>query len=227
MDILLVDGYNIIGAWPELNSLKKKELSAARDRLVEIMAEYQAYTGYRVIIVFDAYFVSGTQKKYQNYKVEVMFTKESETADERIEKLAITLNNRKTQVHVATSDYTEQWAIFGQGALRKSARELLTETNLIEKKIEKRSGGKGKGNDMGGRREDMGKREGEGVNDGGEGEWGGCLCGTWVSYPAPVPRTSRPTPVARALRSVITPCDVEMMAMPRPFITRGMSSLLL
>ncbi|MEH7442745.1 NYN domain-containing protein [Bacillus sp. JJ1122] len=137
MDILLVDGYNIIGAWPELNSLKKKELSAARDRLVEIMAEYQAYTGYRVIIVFDAYFVSGTQKKYQNYKVEVIFTKESETADERIEKLAIALSNRKTQIHVATSDFTEQWAIFGQGALRKSARDLLTETNLIEKKIEK------------------------------------------------------------------------------------------
>jgi uncharacterized protein len=137
MDILLVDGYNIIGAWPELVSLKKRELSAARDRLVEIMAEYQAYTGYRVIIVFDAHFVSGTQKKYQNYKVEVIFTKENETADERIERLAIELSNRKTQIHVATSDYTEQWAIFGQGALRKSARELLNETNLISKKIEK------------------------------------------------------------------------------------------
>jgi uncharacterized protein len=137
MDILLVDGYNIIGAWPELVSLKKKELSAARDRLVEIMAEYQAYTGYRVIIVFDAYFVSGTQKKYKNYKVDVIFTKENETADERIERLAIELSNRQTQIHVATSDYTEQWAIFGQGALRKSARELLYETNLISKKIEK------------------------------------------------------------------------------------------
>ncbi|MBT2683694.1 NYN domain-containing protein [Bacillus sp. ISL-37] len=137
MDILLVDGYNIIGAWPELVSLKKRELSAARDRLVEIMAEYQAYTGYHVIIVFDAHFVSGNQKKYKNYKVEVIFTKENETADERIERLAIDLSNRKTQIHVATSDYTEQWAIFGQGALRKSARELLNETNLISKKIEK------------------------------------------------------------------------------------------
>ena len=137
MDILLVDGYNIIGAWPELVSLKKKELSAARDRLVEIMAEYQAYTGYRVIIVFDAHFVSGTQKKYKNYQVEVIFTKENETADERIERLAIDLGNRQTQIHVATSDFTEQWAIFGQGALRKSARELLNETNLISKKIEK------------------------------------------------------------------------------------------
>ena len=138
MDILIVDGYNIIGAWPELIELKNKDLSAARDRLVEKMAEYQAVTGFQVIIVFDAHFVQGVQKKYSNFHVEVIFTKESETADERIEKLAISLNNRKTQVHVATSDFTEQWAIFGQGALRKSARELLTEMGTIEKKIEKK-----------------------------------------------------------------------------------------
>lgn len=138
MDILLVDGYNIIGAWPDLKKLKEKDLAAARDRLIERMAEYQAYSGYRVIVVFDAQYVQGTEKKYHNYKVEVIFTKENETADERIEKMAIHLSNRKTQIHVATSDYTEQWAIFGQGALRISARELLTEMNLIEKGIETR-----------------------------------------------------------------------------------------
>ncbi|MGB8001379.1 MAG: NYN domain-containing protein [Anaerobacillus sp.] len=138
MDILLVDGYNIIGAWSELNELKQKDLAAARDRLVELMAEYQGYTGYRVIVVYDAYYVQGIARKYRNYKVEVLFTKENETADERIEKLAIELNNIKTQIHVATSDFTEQWAIFGQGALRKSARELLTEVKVIEKKIERK-----------------------------------------------------------------------------------------
>jgi len=138
MDILLVDGYNIIGAWPDLVEFKNKDLAAARDLLVEKMAEYQAFTGFRVIIVFDAYGVQGIEKKYTNYQVEVIFTKENETADERIERLAIDLSNRKTQIHVATSDYTEQWAIFGQGALRKSARELLIEMDLIEKGIEKK-----------------------------------------------------------------------------------------
>lgn len=137
MNILIVDGYNIIGAWPELITLKNKDLGAARDALVEKMAEYQAYTGFRVIVVFDAHYVQGNEKKYHNYKVEVIFTKENESADERIEKLASLLNNRKTQIHVATSDYTEQWVIFGQGALRKSARELLNEMNLIQKNIEK------------------------------------------------------------------------------------------
>ncbi|MBM4764959.1 NYN domain-containing protein [Bacillus sp. B15-48] len=138
MDILLVDGYNIIGAWPDLVELKNKDLSAARDILIEKMAEYQAYTGFRVIIVFDAYYVEGIEKKYENHKVEVVFTRKNETADERIEKLAIELSNRMTQIHVATSDYTEQWQIFGQGALRKSARELLTEINVIEQKIGKK-----------------------------------------------------------------------------------------
>ncbi|WML42561.1 NYN domain-containing protein [Neobacillus sp. PS3-40] len=137
MDILLVDGYNIIGDWPELRSLKNRDLAAARDLLVERMAEYQAFSGFRVIVVFDAYYVQGTEKKYKNHKIEVIFTKKNETADERIEKLAISLSNRKTQIHVATSDYTEQWAIFGQGALRISARELENEMNSIKKGIEK------------------------------------------------------------------------------------------
>ncbi|WP_428910371.1 NYN domain-containing protein [Niallia sp. Krafla_26] len=138
MNILLVDGYNIIGSWHQLQELKKKDLAQARDKLVEKMAEYQGFTGYKVIVVFDAYGVQGLEKKYKNYQIDVIFTKENETADERIEKLAIALSNRKTQIHVATSDYTEQWAIFGQGALRKSARELLIEMESIETAIGKK-----------------------------------------------------------------------------------------
>ncbi|HET7521709.1 MAG TPA: NYN domain-containing protein [Bacillales bacterium] len=135
MDILLVDGYNMIGAWPELQQLKAVDLAAARDRLIEKMAEYQAFTGYQVIVVFDAHFVSGGETKEKNHLVDVIYTKENETADERIEKLAIEMGNVRTQVHVATSDATEQWAIFGQGALRKSARDLLREVNRIEQHI--------------------------------------------------------------------------------------------
>ena len=138
MNILLVDGYNIIGAWPELRELKERDLAAARDRLIELMAEYQAFTGCRVIIVFDAYYVQGISRKYKNHKVEVIFTRENETADERIEKMASELNNIKTQIQVATSDHTEQWVVFGQGALRKSARELLIEMNQIRGEITKR-----------------------------------------------------------------------------------------
>ncbi|MCH1626101.1 NYN domain-containing protein [Ferdinandcohnia quinoae] len=138
MDILLVDGYNIIGAWPELRKLKMKDFASARDLLIEKMAEYQAYTGYKVIVIFDAHLVQGNETKLKTRKVEVIFTKQNETADERIEKMAKKLGNIKTQIHVATSDYTEQWQIFGQGALRKSARELLNEMNSIENNIEQK-----------------------------------------------------------------------------------------
>ncbi|WP_102029391.1 NYN domain-containing protein [Salirhabdus sp. Marseille-P4669] len=136
MVVLIVDGYNVIGAWPELASLRDKDLSQARDLLIEKMAEYQSYTGERVIIVFDAYEVRGLENKQKTYKVEVIYTRENETADERIEKLVGEVKNIKTQVYVATSDYTEQRTIFAQGALRKSARELLIEVENIEKEIE-------------------------------------------------------------------------------------------
>lgn len=137
MDILIVDGYNMIGAWPELQQLRKKDLALARNQLIEILADYQAYTGARVIVVFDAYIVKGTEKKQKNYNVEIIFTKEKETADEKIEKLAVELADKHTKVFVATSDYTEQWAVFGQGAYRKSARELHAEIKEIKKKIRK------------------------------------------------------------------------------------------
>ena len=138
MDILLVDGYNIIGAWKELRALKANKLIDARDRLIEMMAEYKAYSGLRVIVVFDAHLVPGIEKKKKQYDVEVIFTRENETADERIEKLTSQLMTRRVQVHVATSDLTEQWVIFAQGALRISARELEIEMELVQGNITKK-----------------------------------------------------------------------------------------
>ncbi|MRG87997.1 NYN domain-containing protein [Salinibacillus xinjiangensis] len=136
MDVLIVDGYNVIGAWPELQALRDKDLAQARDLLIEKMADYQAYMGNRVIVVFDAYEVPGIEKMTQYRRVQVIFTRENETADERIEKLVGEVKNIKTQVYVATSDYTEQRTIFAQGALRISARELLIEVDNIEREIE-------------------------------------------------------------------------------------------
>ena len=115
--------------------MKTKRLADARDRLIERMAEYKAHTGWRVIVVFDAHLVPGIEKRKRRHNVEVVFTRENETADERIEKLVSELGGRRVQIHVATSDLTEQWVIFAQGALRKSARELEIEMNEIDKLI--------------------------------------------------------------------------------------------
>ncbi|UOQ83893.1 NYN domain-containing protein [Gracilibacillus salinarum] len=135
MDVLLVDGYNMIGAWTELKALKDHDLEQARLLLIDKMAEYQAYRKRKVVVVFDAYEVRGLENKQQQFKVEVIFTKENETADQCIERLVKKFKNVRTKVFVATSDYTEQRTIFAQGAFRVSARELDVELKNIQKEI--------------------------------------------------------------------------------------------
>lgn len=136
-NVLLVDGYNVIGAWEKLRQIQGDQLEEARNKLIGQMAEYQAYYGYRVIVVFDAYLSKGIEAKVRRHGVEVIFTRENETADERIEKLVTQLKKRSVQIHVATSDLTEQWIIFAQGALRKSARELHLEINEMGSSLTK------------------------------------------------------------------------------------------
>ncbi|WP_146553693.1 NYN domain-containing protein [Rummeliibacillus sp. SL167] len=135
MNILIVDGYNIIGAWKELQILKKHKLIDARDRLIELMADYQAYSGMRVIVVFDAYLVPGTATKVKQHNVEIIYTRAKETADDRIEKLTAELANKRSKIYVATSDMAEQNVIFGNGALRKSAREFEIELQKVRTQI--------------------------------------------------------------------------------------------
>lgn len=124
MDVLFVDGYNIIGAWPELERLKNQNISIARDKLIEVLSEYQAYYQRRVIVVYDALYVKGQESRLAMQNVEVIFTKEDETADECIERLVKEFKTVLNQVYVATSDYLEQRTIFSRGALRISAHEL-------------------------------------------------------------------------------------------------------
>jgi predicted RNA-binding protein with PIN domain len=133
----MVDGYNMIGYWPELAQLKKQDkLEDARDALLNRLSNYAKFEGLETIVVFDAMFVPGLTKKYSKYQLSVVFTKEDETADSYIERTAGELNNALTQVTVATSDLAEQWVIFSQGALRTSARELYKAVLKSESHIE-------------------------------------------------------------------------------------------
>ncbi|WP_261303083.1 NYN domain-containing protein [Paenibacillus andongensis] len=135
---LIVDGYNIIGAWPELSKLKDTDLEGARDQLIHMLAEYQSYSGMKVYLVFDAYMVPGLGKKYVQSKLTVLYTKEKETADERIERLVTNLMGRRKQIYVATSDMIEQHVIFGKGALRMPAGELLVKIKQNRKEVRER-----------------------------------------------------------------------------------------
>ncbi|MDI3481095.1 MAG: uncharacterized protein PWQ97_750 [Tepidanaerobacteraceae bacterium] len=134
-EFLLVDGYNIINAWPELQKAKDVSLEAAREKLLDIMADYSGYTGIRVMVVFDAHQVEKSRgMEYDKNGVRVVFTKEGETADHYIEKMA-DLIARQEKVRVATSDWIEQQIIMGRGATRISARELLQEVeNIVGKR---------------------------------------------------------------------------------------------
>ncbi|GGK21544.1 hypothetical protein GCM10010965_13150 [Caldalkalibacillus thermarum] len=134
-EILIVDGYNVIGAAKDMLPFDRNRLEDARDWLLDKLADYQGYTGTKVYVVFDAHLVPGIGKVYRERNIEVIFTKEKETADECIEKLVRRLRRVQRQIYVATSDYTEQRIVFGEGALRKSARELLTELNHVEARI--------------------------------------------------------------------------------------------
>ena len=132
---LLVDGYNIIFAWEELKDLADTDLGAARDKLMDILSNYQGYTNYILILVFDAYKVEGNNREiFQYHNIHVVYTKEAETADQYIEKTAHELGG-KYRVTVATSDALEQIIIRGQGCGLLSARELREEIRQIESQI--------------------------------------------------------------------------------------------
>lgn len=126
-EYLLVDGYNIIFSWDELSELAKENMDAARYKLMDILSNYQGFTNSKVILVFDAYKVKGGVGSVQKYhNIDVVYTKEAETADQYIEKVTheIAKDNR---VAVATSDALEQIIILGKGAIRLSAGDLKEE----------------------------------------------------------------------------------------------------
>lgn len=134
-EYLLVDGYNIIFAWDELKEIADEDLDAARAELVKIMCNYQGYCGYEVIVVFDAYRVKGRHRDVERYyNINIVYTKESETADTYIERVSRELS-RKHRVRVATSDGPEQMIIFGNGAMRISAAELEARVKAADKAI--------------------------------------------------------------------------------------------
>ena len=137
-ECLLVDGYNIIFAWEELKKLAETNIDAARDRLMDLLCNYQGYMGNTVIVVFDAYNVKRhkeTVLKYHN--IYVVYTKEAETADTYIAKTTHKMAS-KYRVTVATSDALEQLIIMGHGALRMSALNFKEEMKRVEQQIEEK-----------------------------------------------------------------------------------------
>jgi len=132
---LLVDGYNVIYAWKELNELAKVNVDSARGKLLDILCNYQAIKDVNLIVVFDAYRVKGHQTEILDYhNIHVVYTQEAETADQYIEKFAHN-NSRNYDITVATSDGLEQIIIRGEGCLLMSSRELEEDVANVEQKL--------------------------------------------------------------------------------------------
>lgn len=134
-EYLLADGYNIIFAWEELRELAEENIDAARGRLMDILCNYQGMKKCELILVFDAYKLEGFPGEVQKYhNIYVVYTKEAETADQYIEKVAHEIG-RRYHVTVATSDGTEQVIIRGQGCYLMSAQELKTEVEQMNEQL--------------------------------------------------------------------------------------------
>ena len=136
-EYLLVDGYNIIFAWEELRELAQDNMDGARGRLMDLLCNYQAIRKCCLMVVFDAYRVAGHATEVSEYhNIQVVYTKEAETADQYIEKFAHE-NARRFDVSVATSDGVEQVIILGQGCRLISARELKEELDRVNGMLRK------------------------------------------------------------------------------------------
>lgn len=134
-EYLLVDGYNIIHAWSELQELAKDNMDAARITLLNTLCSYQGVKKCQVIVVFDAYRVPGHLEEISDYhNIKVVFTKEAQTADEFIERFAYE-HQKEYNITVATSDNLQQIIIRGAGSALLSARDLRTEVELAREKI--------------------------------------------------------------------------------------------
>lgn len=146
-EYLFVDGYNIINNWEILKEKKVENLAEAREELIEIMLEYQSFSGVQVIIVFDAHLVKGNigTKEERNGLI-IVYTQEHETADHFIER-SIDKLGRRRRVRVATSDRLEQEIVLGRGATRVSARELEMEVRSMRRLINKQQIVKNQQND--------------------------------------------------------------------------------
>ena len=134
-EYLLVDGYNIIFAWEDLKDLASVSIDGARNKLMDILCNYQGFKKCELIVVFDAYKLEGHAVEIFDYhNIHVVYTKEAETADQYIEKLVHQIG-KTYSVTVATSDQLEQVIILGQGAKRLSAQDLKEEVERTSEQI--------------------------------------------------------------------------------------------
>ena len=135
--VLIVDGYNVLNAWKDVQSMDAGSLSDARDALAARLMDYAGFSGQKVVLVYDAYLGDRRARTEERTgPLTVVYTQKNETADNYIERLcdqyARDAELGRVEVRVATSDLVEQMVVLGRHATRLSARELLVEMGQVE-----------------------------------------------------------------------------------------------
>lgn len=137
-NITIIDGYNVINAWPELKELAKQNLEDARLALIEDLAEYMSMSGEEVIIVFDAYNLDRPKETIEEkYGMEIVYTKRFQTADTYIEKQILNIG-RRHNLKVVTDDGQIQILATSKGASRMTSTELKADIFNNQSKIKRK-----------------------------------------------------------------------------------------
>lgn len=136
MERVIVDGYNVAHAWPELKRLLSgASLEAARDRLVERLSVFGMVAGADVTVVFDAHHSAARSNSEQMVDgVRVIFTRKGHSADHIIERMAYEASAAGDVITVATSDRFQRDLVRGMGGAVISALEL--ERRVIDAEAE-------------------------------------------------------------------------------------------
>jgi predicted RNA-binding protein with PIN domain len=137
---LIVDGYNVVHAWPSLKRLATSaSLEAARDELVQRLSVYGMVSGEDVTIVFDAHHSTAMSDSEERVDgVRVLFTRRGHSADHGIERLAYLASQAGEVITVATSDRFQRDMVRGMGGAVISALELERRVDEAEKEMTRR-----------------------------------------------------------------------------------------
>jgi len=137
MNLVIIDGYNIINDWSLLKKeLEKSGFEHARNKLIEIMAEYHSFTGDRVVVVFDGHLSNRPQiTKTNELGIEVLFSKRHQTADSVIERLVYQERGVGKTILVATRDVAMKRIIWGLDCFTISSQRLEDMVKEVKSEI--------------------------------------------------------------------------------------------
>ena len=129
---LLIDGANILHAWPEIAAVLRRDGDAARAQLILRAAAIHDEEAMRVTVVFDGRGEDiAVEHPSKQASLSVVFTPTGVTADTVIERM-VGRSADPANCVVATDDRAERETVIAAGATAISASELIAWIERVE-----------------------------------------------------------------------------------------------